>query len=92
MASLEFLVPAHPVWRLAWAGYTRGVLPVAGLVASREWYRTGRFLGPSISQFYRRYPLAEQARMWRAAGVERVRWRAMSLGGGIVMWGVKRGG
>ena len=92
VASLEFLVPAHPVWRLAWAGYTRGVLPVAGLVASREWYRTGRFLGPSISQFYRRYPLAEQARMWRAAGVERVRWPAMSLGGGIVMWGVKRGG
>jgi len=92
IASLEFLVPVHPAWRAAWFLYTRAVLPLAGLAVSREWYRTGRFLGPSISRFYRRYPLAEQGRMWREAGVRDIRYRGMSLGGGIVMWGVKRDG
>jgi demethylmenaquinone methyltransferase/2-methoxy-6-polyprenyl-1,4-benzoquinol methylase len=92
VGSLEFLVPVHPVWRAAWLAYTRAILPAAGGLASRAWFRTGRFLGPSISEFYRRYPLSEQARMWRDAGIERLQHNAMSLGGGIVMWGVKRDG
>jgi demethylmenaquinone methyltransferase/2-methoxy-6-polyprenyl-1,4-benzoquinol methylase len=90
LANLEFLVPVHPIWRGAWWLYTRLALPAAGGVASRAWFRTGRFLGPSISEFYRRYPLAEQGRMWREAGLADVRHRAMSLGGGIVIWGTKR--
>jgi demethylmenaquinone methyltransferase / 2-methoxy-6-polyprenyl-1,4-benzoquinol methylase len=92
VASLEFYVPAHPVLRAAWLLYTRALLPAAGGLASREWFHTGRFLGPSISGFWRRYPLAEQGKMWQDAGVERVRYRPMSLGGGIVIWGVKQDG
>jgi demethylmenaquinone methyltransferase/2-methoxy-6-polyprenyl-1,4-benzoquinol methylase len=90
LANLEFLVPLHPLWRGAWWLYTRLVLPVAGRMASTAWYRTGRFLGPSISGFYRRYPVAEQLDWWRAAGLADVRYRPMSLGGGIVIWGTKR--
>ncbi len=89
LANLEFHVPVHPLWRAAWWLYTRAALPAAGALASRAWYRTGRFLGPSISDFYRRYAVAEQGRMWRSAGLADVRFRAMSLGGGIVIWGTK---
>jgi demethylmenaquinone methyltransferase/2-methoxy-6-polyprenyl-1,4-benzoquinol methylase len=91
IANLEFAVPDHPVWRAAWLVYTRALLPAGGRLASRAWYRTGRFLGPSISDFDRRYPLPEQGRMWRDAGIENVRYRAMSLGGGVVIWGTRRG-
>jgi demethylmenaquinone methyltransferase / 2-methoxy-6-polyprenyl-1,4-benzoquinol methylase len=91
LANLEFLVPPNPAWRAAWVAYTRLGLPLGGLLASADWFRTGRFLGPSISEFYRRYPLAEQGRWWREAGIEPVRYRAMSLGGGIVIWGSKSG-
>jgi demethylmenaquinone methyltransferase/2-methoxy-6-polyprenyl-1,4-benzoquinol methylase len=91
IASLEFAVPERIGWRTAWLVYTRALLPVGGLLASTQWYRTGRFLGPSITDFYRRYPLSEQARMWQEAGIARVRYRTMSLGGGVVMWGERRG-
>jgi hypothetical protein len=50
----------------------------------------GKFLGPSISGFYRRYPLEDQLVMWRAAGIANVRARVMSLGGGLVVWGTKQ--
>jgi demethylmenaquinone methyltransferase/2-methoxy-6-polyprenyl-1,4-benzoquinol methylase len=89
LANLEFLVPPNPVWRAAWVLYTRVGLPVGGLVASREWWATGRFLGPSISGFYREHPLSEQGGWWRDAGISGVRYRPMSLGGGIVIWGTK---
>jgi hypothetical protein len=49
-----------------------------------------RFLGPSITRFYERYPLPVQVRMWQEAGMRRVRTRAMSLGGAIVLWATKR--
>ena len=58
-------------------------------IASREWYEVGRFLGPSIEGFWRRYPLETQLRLWREAGFDHVRWRRMSLGGGIVIWGTR---
>jgi demethylmenaquinone methyltransferase/2-methoxy-6-polyprenyl-1,4-benzoquinol methylase len=91
IASLEFAIPERIGWRAAWLVYTRALLPVGGLLASTQWYRTGRFLGPSITDFYRRYPLSEQARMWQEAGIARVRYRTMSVGGGVVMWGERRG-
>ena len=88
IASMEFAVPAAPWWRLAWVGYTRLVLPVAGwLTGGSGWYRVGRFLGPSITTHYRRYPVAWTVDAWRAAGIDDVGTRAMSLGGGLVMWG-----
>ncbi len=89
LASLEFGVPPNPVWRTGWRAYTRVVMPLAGLLVSRDWYRVGRFLGPSIEGFWRRYPLREQLQMWRDAGVDPVHWRRVSLGGGIVIWGAR---
>ena len=88
MASLEFFVPPNPFWRAMWWCYTRLVLPVAGLVTGgREWFAVGRFLGPSISGHYRRFPLAATVAAWEAAGMTDVGVRIMSLGGGVVMWG-----
>jgi demethylmenaquinone methyltransferase/2-methoxy-6-polyprenyl-1,4-benzoquinol methylase len=92
VANLEFHVPRNPVWRSLWWLYTRGVMPVAGRLVSREWYEVGRFLGPSISGFYRRHPLEEQLEWWRTAGMTDVRARVMSLGGGVVIWGTASDG
>jgi demethylmenaquinone methyltransferase/2-methoxy-6-polyprenyl-1,4-benzoquinol methylase len=91
MASLDFLAPPRPFWRAWWWLYTRSVLPVAGLVAGGQpWYRVGRFLGPNISEHYRRYPVASIVDAWRRAGFDDVRVRTMSLGGGVVMRGTRR--
>lgn len=88
IASLEFAVPPRPVWLPAWRVYTRVVLPAAGFLGGgREWARVGRFLGPSIEDHYRAYPLEDHVLMWGAAGIDEVRLRRMSLGGGLVMWG-----
>jgi demethylmenaquinone methyltransferase / 2-methoxy-6-polyprenyl-1,4-benzoquinol methylase len=93
VASLEFLAPPNPLWRGAWWCYTRLVLPVAGwLSGGREWWRVGRFLGPNISNHYRRYPVSWTVRAWESAGLVDVGHRAMSLGGGLVMWGRKASG
>ena len=90
LASLEFCVPPRPGWRAAWWAYTRLALPVLGAVTGGPaWYRVGRFLGPSISDHYRRYPLAWHVSAWQAAGLAEVGTRLMSLGGGLVMWGRK---
>ena len=93
VASLEFLVPPVRFWRLWWWLYTRGVLPIAGLVTGGpHWYRVGRFLGPSISGHYRRYPLSWTVAAWQRAGFVDVGTRVMSLGGGVVMWGTRGDG
>ncbi len=91
IASLEFCVPPNRFWRAWWWLYTRGVLPAAGALAGRAWFRVGRFLGPSISEHYRRHPLPATVAMWHEAGFVDVAVRLMSLGGGVVMWGCKRG-
>lgn len=91
IASLEFLVPRNPLWHFWWWLYTRLVLPVAGGLAGRDWFEVGRFLGPSISMHYRRYPIDWTIAAWRAAGITDVAVREMSLGGGLVMWGKKAG-
>lgn len=93
VASLEFLTPPNPFWRAWWWGFTRLVLPVAGAITGgREWFRVGRFLGPSISGHYRRYPVQWTVGAWHAAGLVDVQVRTMSLGGGLIMWGRKGGG
>lgn len=91
VASLEFFVPSNPFWRGCWWLYTRSALPVAGGLAGRSWWRVGRFLGPNISHHYRLQPLPATVEAWRAAGIGEVMTRQMSLGGGLVMWGRKRG-
>lgn len=93
VASLEFLVPPSAFWRFWWRLYTFLVLPVAGLLTGgREWYEVGRFLGPSISGHYRRYPVDWTVRAWEQAGLRDVGYAVMSLGGGLVMWGTREGG
>lgn len=92
VASLEFHVPPSRFWHLLWLFYTRVLLPAAGWVTGgREWFAVGRFLGPSISEHYRRYPLDWHIDAWRRAGIEDVHVRLMSLGGGLVMWGSRAG-
>ena len=89
IASLEFMVPPNAVARSLWHLYTRGVMPVVGRLISRDWHRVGRFLGPSISDLYRRLPLDRQLHLWTEAGIEEVQARVMSFGGGVVIWGTR---
>lgn len=90
MASLDFYVPPKVGWRGAWRGYTRTLLPAAGLLfGGRSWWDVGRFLGPNIEGFYARWPLPRLVAAWKAAGMVNVGWRVMSMGGGLVMWGTK---
>lgn len=91
LAGLDFFVPHNPVWQAAWWLYTRSFLPAAGLaLGGPQWWRVGRFLGPNIANFYRAWPQPRIADAWRAAGMVEVNHHAMSLGGGLVMWGKKR--
>jgi demethylmenaquinone methyltransferase / 2-methoxy-6-polyprenyl-1,4-benzoquinol methylase len=90
VASLEFGVPPWPPAYAAWRLYTAIGLPALGRIASREWAEVGRFLGPSIRGFYERHPLPRIVGYWQAAGLEDVRVRRMSLGGGVVMSATKR--
>jgi demethylmenaquinone methyltransferase/2-methoxy-6-polyprenyl-1,4-benzoquinol methylase len=90
MASLEFGVP-RGAELAAWRAYTRVGLPLAGSLAGPAWMHTGRFLGPSIERFWKAYPLETVLRMWADAGMERIRSRRLSAGGGIVIWGLRSG-
>ena len=85
IASLEFGIPPRALPRLAWRFYTAVGLPVLGRLCSRDWAAVGRFLGPSISGFYARHPLPALVGYWREAGLQDVRVRRMSLGGGVVI-------
>jgi demethylmenaquinone methyltransferase / 2-methoxy-6-polyprenyl-1,4-benzoquinol methylase len=83
IAMLEFGLPrglARPAWEL----YVRIGLPALGALVSPGWRRVGGFLGASIREFHARHDLPE---LWRAAGIEDVRSRRLSLGGGLVLWG-----
>ena len=83
IAMLEFGVP-RGVWRLAWELWVRVGLPGAGRLISPGWHEVGRFLGPSIRDFWRR---PDPVELFRAAGLVDVGARRLSLGGGVVVWG-----
>jgi demethylmenaquinone methyltransferase/2-methoxy-6-polyprenyl-1,4-benzoquinol methylase len=90
LVGLDFYVPPNPLWRASWRLYTRAVMPSGGYVlGGRAWWRAGRFLGPNIDDFYRRWPMYRLFEAWREAGLVDVEDRLMSLGGGLVMWGRK---
>ena len=89
IASLEFMLPPNALARALWRVYTRAFMPVLGRMISRDWYEVGRFLGPNISDLYARLPLDRQLELWRGAGIEDVRARVMSFGGGVVIWGTR---
>ena len=91
VAGLEFGVPPNPVARALWRLYVRVVLPLAGRLISRGWADVGSFLGPSIEELWRLVPLERLLELWREAGIEDVRYRRLSLGGGIVVWGRRSG-
>jgi demethylmenaquinone methyltransferase/2-methoxy-6-polyprenyl-1,4-benzoquinol methylase len=86
VAMLEFGLP-HGVWRPLWELYVRVGLPAAGAVVSPGWAGVGRFLGPSIRDFWRRWPEPRLLAAWREAGLADVQAQRLSLGGGIVVWG-----
>lgn len=86
VAMLEFGLP-RGVWRPAWELYVRVGLPAAGALVSPGWGGVGRFLGPSIRDFWKQWPEPRLLDAWREAGVAEVQARRMSLGGGIVVWG-----
>ncbi len=83
IAMLEFALPGG-IWRPPWELWVRAGLPAAGRLISPGWHEVGRFLGPSIRDFWRRHDPIE---LFRSAGIEDVRARRLSLGGGIVVWG-----
>lgn len=88
LATMDFGVPPWAPARVAWRVYTGAVLPAAGFaVGGRPWWRAGRFLHGSIPDLYRRYPMPALLDAHRAAGLEHVRLRRLSFGGGVVIWG-----
>jgi demethylmenaquinone methyltransferase/2-methoxy-6-polyprenyl-1,4-benzoquinol methylase len=88
MASLEFGVPAGG-WYPAWWLWTRVGLPAGGMVAGGGWFRTGRFLGPSIERFWDEHPLEQVLGWWADAGMLEIRAQRLSVGGGVIIRGTK---
>jgi demethylmenaquinone methyltransferase/2-methoxy-6-polyprenyl-1,4-benzoquinol methylase len=89
VAMLEFGLP-RGIWRPPWELWVGVGLPLAGRLLSPGWHEVGRFLGPSIRDFHARFPEPALTRLWYEAGLADVRYRTMSLGGGLVMWGTRR--
>lgn len=88
MASLEFFVPSG-AWHPAWRAWTRIGLPAAGLLAGGGWYRTGRFLGPSIERFWEQHPLEEVLGWWADAGLRELHAQRLSVGGAVIIRGTR---
>ncbi len=89
VAGLEFGVP-RGIWRPLWELWVGVGLPGAGRLIGNGWHEVGAFLGPSIRNHYEQWPLDRLLAAWRDAGVDDVRARRLSLGGGIVTWGHKK--
>jgi demethylmenaquinone methyltransferase/2-methoxy-6-polyprenyl-1,4-benzoquinol methylase len=88
VAMLEFGLP-RGVWRPLWELYVRIGLPAAGSVVSSGWGGVGRFLGPSIRNFWHDWPEPRLLDAWREAGLVEVEAQRLSVGGGIVVWGTR---
>jgi demethylmenaquinone methyltransferase/2-methoxy-6-polyprenyl-1,4-benzoquinol methylase len=86
VAMVEFGLP-RGVWRPPWDLWVGVGLPLAGRLVSPGWQEVGRFLGPSIREFYGRLPERELLGLWRRAGIGDVAGRRLSFGAGLVVWG-----
>ena len=86
-ALLDFGVPPGPLPRAAWNLWVDVGLPVLGRAISPGWRDVGRFLGGSIRDFDRRWPVPRLLTALREAGFDDVRARRLSLGGCTVLWG-----
>ncbi len=89
VASLEFGVPPSLLARMGWRAYLN-VLPLAARAKSPGWSAAMAFLRTSIPSFWREHPLPEVVDMHRAAGIEELRVRRLTLGAAVVIWGVRR--
>jgi demethylmenaquinone methyltransferase / 2-methoxy-6-polyprenyl-1,4-benzoquinol methylase len=87
VALLDFGVPPGPLPRAAWNLWVDVGLPVLGHAISPGWHEVGRFLGGSIRDFDRRWPVPRLLTALREAGFDDVRARRLSLGGCTVLWG-----
>jgi len=86
-ALLDFGVPPGPLPRAAWNLWVDVGLPVLGRAISPGWHEVGRFLGGSIRDFDRRWPVPRLLTALREAGFVDVRARRLSFGGCTVLWG-----
>ena len=86
-ALLDFGVPPGPLPRAAWNLWVDVGLPVLGRAISPGWHEVGRFLGGSVRDFDRRWPVPRLLTSLREAGFGDVRVRRLSLGGCTVLWG-----
>lgn len=89
IGMVEFGVPHNPALRALWRVHTRVALPLIGRAVSRSWHEVGTFLGPSIEALHAAEP--DLPGLWRRAGIRSVEARRMSLGAGLVMWGIRDG-
>jgi demethylmenaquinone methyltransferase / 2-methoxy-6-polyprenyl-1,4-benzoquinol methylase len=87
---LDFGVPPGPLPRAAWDLWVGVGLPTLSRAISPGWHEVGRFLGGSIRDFDRRWPVPRLVTTLREAGFEDVQARRLSLGGCTVLWGRRR--
>jgi demethylmenaquinone methyltransferase/2-methoxy-6-polyprenyl-1,4-benzoquinol methylase len=88
-ALLDFSVPPNMAARGLWHLYTGVGLPVLGRMVSPGWADVGRYLRPSITAFDAAYPPPALRELLLEAGAANVNTRRLSLGGGLVAWGVR---
>jgi demethylmenaquinone methyltransferase / 2-methoxy-6-polyprenyl-1,4-benzoquinol methylase len=88
-ALLDFAVPPNPAARQLWHVYTGVGLPLLGRLISPGWGDVGRYLRPSITDFSGKYPPEALRDLLTEAGGAHVHTHLLSLGGGIVAWGVR---
>lgn len=89
IAMLDFYRPRNVAARMCWEAYVHVGLPLLGRLISPGWGAVGRFLGGSIEDFWRDWPVERLLEAWQAAGIADVTARRLSLGGGIVVWGTR---
>jgi demethylmenaquinone methyltransferase/2-methoxy-6-polyprenyl-1,4-benzoquinol methylase len=88
-ALLDFSVPPNVAARGLWHLYTGVGLPLLGRMVSPGWAEVGRYLRPSITAFDAAYPPPALRELLLEAGAANVNTRRLSLGGGLVAWGVR---
>ena len=87
IAGLEFGLPESPLVRAAWEAYVGVGLPTTGRLISPGWAEVGGFLGKSVREFWETWPHERLLGACRDAGIEDVRRRSLTFGGGVVIWG-----
>ena len=88
VGMVEFGLP-RGFWNPWWRFYTRAGLPVLGACIGHGWKEVGKFLGPSIRELHGRLPPEAWRNLWKDAGLAEIRMSSPSLGGGLIMWGVR---